>query len=123
MNPFDDVPVTGGMNTTGNGNNAPRGKKTDSKKLGYVNVTVGGHRIGTITIETEPFGFQTNPMHETLLQLFSLDITSEQLNEGLQEILSFGVEFDPQFASKPKAQHKPTIDFAAKFGAKTRTLA
>lgn len=125
MNPFDNVPTTGGMNTASSNtsNTGNNSKKSNSKKLGYINFSVAGQRVGTMAIETEPFGFSSNEVHAALVELFSLDLTPEQLREGIEELITLGVTFDAQLASKPKEQQKPAINFAAKFGANKRTLA
>lgn len=117
--PMDDVPVSGGMNTasssTGNTN-----KKRDTKTVGYINLTLGGHRVGSIQVETNPFSFTTNPVHAALVELFSYDLSPEELKAEVADLISqHGIEFNCQLAGVEK-QVEPVVDYAAKFAGRSK---
>ena len=119
-NPMDDVPATGGMNTASSNSSTTRNTKRDSKTVGYINLTLGGHRVGSIQIETNPYGFQTNPVHSALVDLFSFDLTSEELKTEVQELIDqMGIEFSCQLAGVER-QITPAVDFSAKFANRTK---
>ena len=117
--PFDDVPATGGMNTasssTGNTN-----KKRDTKTVGYINLTLGGHRVGSIQVETNPFSFTTNPVHAALVELFSYDLSPEELKAEVADLINtLGVDFTCQLAGVEK-QVTPAVDYSSKFSNRTK---
>ncbi len=120
--PMDDVPVTGGMNTSSNNSNN-NSKKRDSQTLGYINVSLGGMRIGSIQIETNPYGFATNPIHKSLIELFSYDLSSEELKAEVSELIEqLGIEFNCQLAGSEK-NVTAAVDYSTKFaGRSKRTL-
>ena len=117
--PMDDVPVSGGMNTasssTGNTN-----KKRDTKTVGYINLTLGGHRVGSIQVETNPFSFTTNPVHAALVELFSYDLSHEELKAEVADLINtLGVDFTCQLAGVEK-QVTPAVDYSSKFSNRTK---
>lgn len=117
--PMDDVPVSGGMNTasssTGNTN-----KKRDTKTVGYINLTLGGHRVGSIQVETNPFSFTTNPVHAALVELFSYDLSPEELKAEVADLINtLGVDFTCQLAGVEK-QVTPAVDYSSKFSNRTK---
>lgn len=120
--PMDDVPVTGGMNTASS-NNSNNNKKRDSQTLGYINISLGGMRVGSVQIETNPYGFTTNPAHRALVDLFSYDLNAEELKAEVLELINqLGVEFNCQLVGVER-QVVPAVDYAAKFANRTkRTL-
>ena len=119
--PMDDVPVTGGMNTaSGNTGSNTRNGKRESTTVGYINLTLGGSRIGSIQIETNPYGFSSNPAHKALVELFSFDLSSEELKiEVLELIKTLGVDFSCQLAGAEKVV-TPVVDYAAKFAGRSK---
>lgn len=121
MNPLDDVPVTGGMNTSGNGNTSSNNtRKRDSKTVGYINVTIGDYRVGSVQIETNPYGFATNPVHKSLVELFSYDLTSEELKAEVKELIdTLGIEFTCQLAGNEK-NVESAVDYSAKFAGRAK---
>lgn len=117
--PMDDIPATGGMNTasssTGNTN-----KKRDTKTVGYINLTLGGHRVGSIQVETNPFSFTTNPVHAALVELFSYDLSPEELKAEVADLINtLGVDFTCQLAGVEK-QVTPAVDYSSKFSNRTK---
>lgn len=113
--PMDDIPVQGGMSTTGNTT-----KKRDTKVVGYINLSLGGHRVGSVQVETNPFGFATNPVHAALVELFSYDLTSDELKSEVQELINqLGIEFTCQLAGLNK-EVTPAVDYAAKFAGRSK---
>ena len=115
-NPFDDVPVTGGMNTS-SGNTS---KKRDSQTLGYINLTLGGMRVGSIQVETNPYGFATNPIHKSLVELFSYDLSSEELKTEVSELINqLGIDFTCQLAGSEK-NVEPAVNYASKFAGRSK---
>lgn len=113
--PMDDVPVSGGMNTA-SGNTTGNTRKTrDSQTVGYINVSVGGMRVGSIQVETNPYGFSSNPVHKSLVELFSYDLSADELKtEVLELIQQLGIEFSCQLAGVEK-QVTPVVDYSSKF--------
>lgn len=119
--PMDDVPVSGGMNTaSGNSSSNSTGKKRDSQILGYINISIGGERVGSLAIETNPYNFKTNEVHTALVDLFSLNLTPEQLKQGVESLIQYGVEFNCQLASKVAEKPKPKVDFSSMFAGATK---
>lgn len=119
MSPMDDVPTTGGMNTSSS-NTGSTSKKRDSQTLGYVNISIGGMRVGSVQIETNPYGFSSNPVHKSLVELFSYDLTPEELKAEVSELIqSLGIEFNCQLAGSEK-NIQPTVDYASKFANRSK---
>lgn len=120
-NPFDDVPATGGMNTaSSNSNTGNTTKKRDTKVVGYINLSLGGHRVGSVQVETNPFGFATNPVHAALVELFSYDLTSDELKAEVQELIQqLGIEFSCQLAGVER-QVTPAVDYSSKFAGRSK---
>lgn len=118
-NPMDDVPTSGGMNTSSNnGNN--NSKKRDSQTLGYINISLGGYRIGSIQVETNPYNFSTNPAHKSLVDLFSYELPSDELKSEVLELINqFGLEFNCQLAGTEK-NVQPSVDYATKFAGRSK---
>ena len=117
--PMDDIPATGGMNTASSstGNTT---KKRDTKTVGYINLTLGGHRVGSILVETNPFSFATNPVHAALVELFSYDLNSDELKVEVTELINtLGVDFTCQLAGVEK-QVTPAVDYSSKFSNRTK---
>lgn len=116
---MDDVPTSGGMNTSSNnGNN--NSKKRDSQTLGYINISLGSCRIGSIQVETNPYGFSTNPVHRALVDLFSYDLSSDELKSEVTELINqFGIEFNCQLAGTEK-KVEPSVDYSAKFAGRSK---
>ena len=121
-NPYDDVPVTGGMNTASGNTAGNTSKKRDSQTVGYINVSLGGYRIGSIQIESVPFNFTTNPAHRALVELFSYDLSSEELKaEVLELIQQLGIEFSCQLAGVER-QVTPAVDYSSKFANRAKRV-
>lgn len=119
--PMDDVPVSGGMNTaSGNSSSNSTGKKRDSQILGYINISIGGMRVGSISVETNPYNFSTNKVHKALVDLFSYDLSPEELKAEVADLISqHGIEFNCQLAGVEK-QVEPVVDYAAKFAGRSK---
>lgn len=118
-NPFDDIPASGGMNNTSSNNNSNT-RKRESTTVGYINLTLGGYRVGSIQIETNPYNFASNPVHKALVELFSFDLTSEELKAEVSELIeTLGIEFTCQLAGVEKSI-TPVVDFSSKFANRTK---
>ena len=114
MSPMDDIPTTGGMNTSSS-NTGSTSKKRESTTLGYVNISIGGMRIGSVQIETNPYGFSSNPVHKSLVELFSYDLTPDELKSEVSELIStLGIDFNCQLSGNEK-QVTPAVDYSSKF--------
>lgn len=119
MSPMDDVPTTGGMNTSSS-NTGSTSKKRDSQTLGYINISIGGMRVGSVQVETNPYGFSSNPVHKALTELFSYDLSSDELKaEVLELIQQLGIEFSCQLAGVDK-QVTPAVDYSSKFANRSK---
>ena len=119
MSPMDDIPTTGGMNTSSS-NTGSTSKKRESTTLGYVNISIGGMRIGSVQIETNPYGFSSNPVHKSLVELFSYDLTPDELKSEVSELIeTLGIEFNCQLAGSEK-NIQPTVDYASKFSGRSK---
>lgn len=119
-NPYDDVPVSGGMNTASSSTGNTRNTKRDSQTVGYVNVSIGGMRVGSISVETNPYNFSTNKVHKALVDLFSYDLSPEELKAEVADLISqHGIEFNCQLAGVEK-QVEPVVDYAAKFAGRSK---
>ncbi|MFW9600924.1 MAG: hypothetical protein ACMV1B_01220 [Prevotella sp.] len=117
--PMDDIPTTGGMNTSSS-NTGSTSKKRESTTLGYVNISIGGMRVGSVQVESNPYGFSSNPIHKSLVELFSYDLTPDELKAEVSELIeTLGIEFNCQLAGSEK-QVTPAVDYSSKFSNRTK---